>query len=180
MVKSKNREVVLDDFLEWVKEDTAAQFKNYEPIGDRILIRLYHFDASKHEDNATRLYTDMGSNKTVNAQLDSQIFSIGKILSIGNGVNGNWESLKVGDLINVPDIYTGSKINKDWVEYQALALEKPGIKSRMEEPAMHIGYLSQWKDFVFMSNKFADKLDMNDAYTFLLPQRYIVSKYHAD
>lgn len=165
-----------EDFKGWVKEPVQKEFKNFKPFGPKILIRLYYYKPN-YKSSKVKIYKDLTSEELAQEELDSRLLPIGKVLALGNGVSKEYEELKPGDLVYVSDMMTGSKVNKEWVEYQALALEKPGIKEKLEEPPMFIGYISQWKDYVFMKDKTGASPSMDDAYTFLLPERYILGKH---
>lgn len=172
------REQIEVDFHHWKGLGVPDEFNKYEIFGDNILVRLYYFDASRSAERNTPIYTDMISNKTVQDQGESKLFPVGKILALGNEVKSPWDKLKPGDLVTVMDNITGSEINKEWVDFQALTLEKPGLKDRVQPPEPYKGVVAAWKGNVFVGNKFKEKLEADDAFTFLLNQRYILSKYN--
>jgi len=173
-----NKEQIAADFKQWVEEPVSEKFKDYEIFGDRILVRLYYFDASKYNPKKAKVYKSLTSNENLLDEMASKLFPIGKVLSVGTGVREPWSQLTAGELVILPDRVTGTIVNKEWVEYQALALEKPGLKDRVAEPPRMVGGAMQWKDDVFMEDKFEEVMRMEDAMTFLLQERYILGKYN--
>lgn len=177
MAEQITKQKIIDDFLIWTNEKTAEKFSSYQPLGDRVLIRLYYFDARKYNKSKVKLYKDMVSNTDVGDDYKSRLYPIAKVLAVKEGNN---LELNKNDLVLVSDLMTGSKINQEWVDYQALLLEKPGMKDRVDEPHMHIGYITQWKDYIFIQDKFSNEMTIEDAYTFLLPERYIIARFEKD
>lgn len=169
-------ENLMDDFLKWVKTPLEKQFKMYKPLGNRILVRLYYFDGNKYA-SGSGLYTDMTSEKKAVGEDVSKFFPIGKILAVGNSISDAYKKLKPGDLVCVPDLMTGSRLSDKWKEYMMMIKEKPSMAKEVPEPPRYEGYISQWKEMVFVQDKFAESAKIEDAYTFLLQERYIVAKY---
>lgn len=172
------QEKIAADFHHWKNLPVPEEFGKYELLGDRILIRLYYYDAQRSEKRNTPLYLDWNSEKTLQDEQESQLFSIAKVLAVGNTVQEPWNTLKSGDLVTVMDHISASELSKEWVDYQALLLEKPGLKDKMEPPQPYKGIVSNWKGDVFVGDKFKQQLDVEDAFTFLINQRYILTKYN--
>lgn len=170
-------DLIKDDFLKWVKEKTHLKFGMYKPMGQQIIIRLYFFDASKYSKDRVKLYIDMDSDETAQDELQSQVFGIAKVLAVGEGVDGTYSKLKPGDLVTVQDDITTSQINKEWEEYHALLLEKPGMRDRIKEPPMYVGKLQKWSHMVFLQDKLCMAPTKEDAHTFIVDQRTILAKY---
>lgn len=174
-MKETTNKDILEDFLKWIKVPIEKQFSHYKPLGDRILIRLYLYEPPAP--SKVKIYQDLTSKKTASEEMRTTLFPIGKVLSLGNTVRDAYKKLKPGDLITVSDLMTGSGINPEWEKYHMMALEKPGMKERVPEPPKYQGYITQWKEFVFVQDKLCGIPNIQDAYTFLLPDRYILAKY---
>jgi len=172
------QEKIAADFHHWRNLPVPEDFSKYEILGDKILVRLYYYDADRSEKRNTPLYVGFDSEKTLQSERESQLFPIGKVMAVGNGVNDPWDKLKPGDLVTVMDHIAASELNKEWVDFQALTLEKPGLKDKMAPPEAFRGVVANWKGDVFVGNKFKEKLEAEDAFTFLLNQRYILTKYN--
>jgi len=170
-----NKKTIAKDFKKWLKEDHIKEYENYEILTDRVLIKLYFFNASKYEKKETKLYVDMTSDKSIKEKVGSELFPVGKVLAVGKKSDTD---LKPGDLITVSDIMADSKLNPEWVDYRAGIKEKPSLKHEIAQPPKYIGYIRQWKDYVFLKDKINPNMDQEDAYTFLLPERYILTKYN--
>lgn len=167
---------VSEDFNQWVNEPIEDQFEKYSPLGVDIMIRLYYFDAGKYQKGKPQILMD-STGRTARAEIDSRLFSVGKVLAVGEGTTGGWAELKPGDLITVQDAMTGSKLNDDWVQYQAMLKEKPSMAEKVSEPPRMIGNIVNWSKYVFAEDKFTDKPRLEDAFTFLVPQGFIRTRY---
>lgn len=173
----KNQEYLKQDFDQWAKEPVPKEFERYEIFGDKIAVRLYYFNASKYNKKSQKIYKDFTSEESLLDEINSKLYSVGKVLAVGTTLRDPWSSLKPGDLVIVEDWVTGTELNKEWEQYQALALEKPGLRDRVPEPPMMQGAAMRWKDNVFLENKFTGSMRVEDATTFVLQERYILGKY---
>lgn len=174
------QETVSNDFLEWKKDPFHKMYEHVKPLGANILIRLYYFDASKYDNDNFKLYLDMESNKKVVAEIESGFYPIAKILAVGS-LGADYNHLKPGDLIYVDDFYTDSRVNPEWIQFQAMLKEKPSMEKEYEEkgipiPKLYVGNIAQWEQYRFQLDKFNPPTEV-DNYTFILQERYIKAEH---
>jgi len=175
------QKLIKKDFLEFTVTDVAKKYNMYTPLGDKVLIRLYFFDSSKYtKQKETKIYKSMTGDATVTDDIHSKLFPIGKILAIGTGVHADIKkNLVIGDLICVPDWITSKQENPKHKEWLMMTKEKPSLANEIGEPPEFLNKIVQWKDDVFVGDKFYEDLTVHDVHTFLIPTRNITCKYES-
>jgi hypothetical protein len=172
-------------FESWVKDPSdLEEVKDLEIIGSKVLIRLFFYDPPKKDksliiggDASFGIIGAAAENirdKEISAKF--QIFPFGKVLAVGDSVTGPYEDLKPGDIITVMDDIKGTHLNPQWIQWMQEGGENARPKMKNHEPQQFIGNITQWKKDLFLTDKFKEKMELKDAFTFLLPQTFILTK----
>lgn len=177
-------------FKEWAKDnEVVKQFAPYEIIGSKILIRLFLYRTPKEErkiiipdDVPNIIGIDKSKLKDSEAEggAKDKITCFAKVLKLGTMVGSDYAELKPGDIVSVPDNIMNTSINPDWLYWKEQGGHDSRPQNKNPEPPKFIGNIATWRDFIFMADKFNDKMSVDDALTFLIPQNQIISKVNID
>lgn len=182
-------EEVKKAFEEWTQDTSGIEeAKRYDFIGSKLLLRLFFYDPPKKEKSliiggeATQSILGSAADNIKGKEISAkfQIFPIAKVLAVGKSVTGEFENLKPGDLVTVMDDIKGTHLNPAWIDFMQEGGKDRRPKITSVEPPQFIGNISQWKRDIFMLDKFKERPDIDDAFTFLLPQTFVLSKYKND
>jgi hypothetical protein len=162
-------------FKEFVADNSfIVDYEDYEIFGSKVLLRLFLYTPDK---KSGILGLD---GKPIEDEIDfgrkARLIPLAKIIKLGTGVNGEYAYLKPGDIVHVADDISSSHVNPAWIEWMEHRDERPKVKT--PEPAMMIGNINAWKPHVFIANKISGELKTIDAYTFAVPQSFILGRYH--
>ena len=130
----------LDEFL--TGEDDYSKYSKYEPIGPKVLVKLFKFTPMEADDALGKQMImvpdplNRGKYKPSTVALNEKIFPIVKVIRKGSG---DWgassvakDSVKVGDAYVVPyNDVVGMKINPDFLHMMQTYKGKTGSQGSL-------------------------------------------------
>jgi hypothetical protein len=157
-------------FKEFAADNSyLSNYDQYELIGSRILLRLFFY---KKGTNSGLLGPD--GKPIEELDFNIKLIPVGKVIKLGTGVTDGYNHLKPGDIVHIADDISSVSLNPAWVEWMEHRDERPKIKTPQPQP--FVGNISNWKQYMFVADKFAGEYTTEDLFTFAIPQNFIIGK----
>lgn len=157
-------------FKEFVADDSYLKdYDAYEIVGSKILLRLFFYTQEKKSG-----LVGLDGKPIEEQDFKIKLYPIGKIIKLGTNVTEGYNHLKAGDMVHVADELTNVSLNPAWIEWMEHRDERPKIKT--QQPAMFIGNITQWKQYILVADKFKEDNNPADMFTFAVPQTFIIGK----
>ena len=155
-----------EKYKQWVKNtEMFAETKKFKFVPGKNLIRLFFVEEKNEVHSDTIIVSKKLEQKSI------RIYPIAKILS-------DSDTYKAGDIVEVPDNIIISVRNPQYNHHLEIVKEKPSLLRSPEYqiPPKYLNNLDNWKPYLYIIDKFKENLETEDAYTFLIPDIFIVRK----
>ena len=179
---------IIDHFLEWKNDDSRVkEASKHKVLSNKVILEFYYYYEPLQSENIIipkgkeQILDHLGRPVNVEYEKEAQssasrLFPIAKVLQVGS-LTPNFEEVKPGDLVTISDNFTTNRTNPDWNSWRELKQRDPEAARDIPEPPRMVGAITQMKNSIYILNKFKSKGDHRDAYTFLVPESTMLSKY---
>lgn len=165
----------------WKQDNSRIEeFKNIVIFGNSVVIEVFKENTTRATEKVDIITgeTEAGGFEYSSGKIGALVHPIGKVLALGTDLQSDFKSLKVGDILILPD-YLKSMVDNP--KYLSLLMGSRGNEIPKEAKGMNkqiLGFQDVWGKLRFRVDKMAD-MTHKDAVTFLVPcnSMNIVGKY---
>lgn len=164
------------------KEDNSRidEFKDIIIFGNSVVIEVFRENTTRSTERVDIItgQTEAGGFEYSSEKVGALVHPIGKVLAVGDDMQGSFKELKPMDIVILPD-YLKSMVDNP--KYLSLLMGSRGNEIPKEAKGMSrqvLGFQDVWGKLRFKVDKMSD-MTPKDAVTFLVPcnSMNIVGKY---
>ncbi len=146
---------------EWLDTPHERDYVGHTPIADNhVIIKVFYYNEIPK------------SNFLI---LENETAGYHRVYPVAKVVASNHSDLFPGDIIMIPSVMCKTVQSQEWLAYQKAVREQPSLKLEVPEPAVFVGRLSEWIQYMYQKDPFTDT-NIDDQHTFCLRSSLLLSK----
>lgn len=146
---------------EWLDTPHERDYVGHTPIADNhVIIKVFYYNEIPK------------SNFLI---LENETAGYHRVYPVAKVVASNHSDLFPGDIIMIPSVMCKTVQSQEWLSYQKAVREQPSLKLEVPEPAVFVGRLSEWIQYMYQKDPFTDT-NIDDQHTFCLRSSLLLSK----
>lgn len=148
-------------YKEWLNTPHEREYIGHTPIADNhVIIKVFYYNEIPKSNFLIIEDESAGYHR---------VFPVAKVVSSSN------PDLVPGDVVTIPSVMCKTVQSQEWLAYQKAVREQPSLKLEVPEPAVFVGRLSEWIQYMYQKDPFTDT-NIDDQHTFCLRSSLLLSK----